>query len=268
MPMRTIAWMLAAVAVVAGAAHVRGQTPQDQTAEAADEELTEETNPTRPVLFSIRPELYNPSSTVTQASLIFRYDQAMLRARRWLPGKRAVILRFEVPIAETHVVGTTRQAGLGDIYGQILLVPHLTTTGAFVVGTGLIVPSASNDWLGAGKWVLAPAAGPAWFFGGRGMLFIKFQNFVSVAGNSYRPDVNFLLITPIFVHTVVRRWWVLADSETKTNWLKNARTGVKSGVQVGRHVSGGFGAWVKPEWWWGPNQDGQWNLKFGVVWYR
>ena len=25
---------------------------------------------------------------------------------------------------------------------------------------------------------------------------------------------------------------------------------------------------VAPEFWWGANRDGQWNLKTGIVWYR
>jgi len=122
--------------------------------------------------------------------------------------------------------------------------------------------------LGTGKWVLAPATAPVWFFGRRGMFFVKFQDFVSIGGNADRPDINFLLITPTFIHKGIGRWWVLADSEMKTNWKREARTGVKTGVQVGRGVSARFGIWVKPEVWWGPNRDGRWNLKFGLVWFR
>jgi hypothetical protein len=264
MPIST-AWMLGVAVLLAGAAPARSQTaqaPEDAVATA----VKNDTDPTRPVLFSIRPEFYNPSPTVSQASLIFRYDQATLRARRWLPGKRGVILRFEVPLAETHVDGTARRAGLGDAYGQILVAPYFTRRRAFVVGTGLLIPTASDPLLGAAKWVLAPAVAPVWFFG-RGMFLVKFQNFVSIAGSPSRPDVNFLLITPSFIHAVGRRWWVLADSETRTLWRVDAHTGVKSGVQVGRNL-GGVSVWVKPELWWGPNNDGRWNLKFGLVWYR
>jgi hypothetical protein len=60
----------------------------------------------------------------------------------------------------------------------------------------------------------------------------------------------------------------MLDTETKTNWNDDNRTGVKSGVQFGRAFSGRFGAWVKPEVWWGPNQSGQWNFKVGLVWHR
>src|SRR4029079_8345583 len=239
------------------------QAPEEALAGA----VKNDTDPTRPVLFSIRPEFYNPSPTVTRAALIFRYDQAALRARRWLPGKRGVILRFEVPLAETHVGNTPRRAGLGDAYGQLLVAPYFTRTRAFVIGTGLSIPTTSGPLLGAGKWVVAPAVAPVWFLR-RGMFLVKLQNFASLGGDSSRPDVNFLLITPSFIHAVGRRWWVLADSETRTFWRADSRTDIKSGFQVGRNLVGAFAVWVKPELWWGPNDNGQWNLKFGLVWYR
>jgi hypothetical protein len=270
--------MLAAAAIAAGTKPAAAQPPQappiPQTPqptpipeEAAAAALKNDSDPTRPVLFSIRPEFYHPTSKVTQAAQIFRYDQAALRARRFLPGKRGVILRFELPITETHVDDVPGQAGLGDAYGQILVAPYLTRKRAFVIGTGLLIPTATDNLLGAGKWVMAPAVAPVWFFAGRGMFLVKVQDFKSIAGDSERPSINFLLITPTFIHTVGQRWWLLADSETKTIWHADY-TGIKSGVQVGRNLPGRFAVWVKPELWWGPKDDGQWNLKFGLVWYR
>jgi hypothetical protein len=260
--------MIAAAVIVSGAARASGQSPASPVDQPPSAAVENDSNPTRPVLFSIRPELYSPSAEITQAALIFRYDQAVLRKRRWLPGQRGVILRFEMPLSYTNAGATVQQTGLGDGYAQLLVAPYMTRTFAFVVGSGLQVPTASDNLLGSGKWVLAPAAGPVWFVRRRGLLFVKLQQLVSVAGDSGRSAVNTFLITPIFVHSVKERWWVLADSETRTNWLRDARTGVKSGLQVGRILSSGFGLWVKPEVWWGPNRDGRWNLKLGLVWYR
>jgi hypothetical protein len=258
--------VIAVVIMCAAAGRALCQTPastQDQPTAA----VNNDSNPTRAVLFSIRPEFYAPAPSVSQGALIFRYDQATLRQRRWLPGQRGVILRFELPVSYTHVGGTAQQAGLGDGYAQLLLAPYFTRRFAFVVGSGLQVPTASDRLLGSGKWIVAPAVGPLWFFAGRGLLFIKLQNLSSIGGDSTRPDVNFLLITPTFLYGFKPRWWLLADTETRTNWLLDGRTGVKSGLQVGHVFAPQFGAWVKPEMWWGPNQNG-WNLKFGLVWYR
>ena len=236
--------------------------------QATDEAGTDDSNPTRPVLFSVRPEFYNPGGDVSRSALIFRYDRAAFRQRRWLPGRRGVVMRFEGSLARTHLAGRSGETGLGDLYGQLLLIPYFTRSFAFVAGTGLVIPTATGDLLGAGKWVLAPATGPVWFTPGPGMFFVKFQNFVSVSGDSDRADINFLLITPMFVHVFEGRWWLLADTETRTDWTRDERTSVKSGLQIGKAVAPRLALWVKPEVWWGANRDGGWNLRIAMVWYR
>ena len=227
-----------------------------------------DTDPTRPVLFSVRTEFYNPSATVTQAALIFRFDQATLRARRWLPGRRGVILRFEVPLAETHVAGTPRQVGLGDAYGQILVAPRFTPSGAFVVGTGLLVPSASDSLLGAGSGCWRRRSRPCGSSPDAEWSWSSFRTSCPSPETRTGPTSTSCSSRRRSFIRVMRRWWVLADSEMRTNWLLDGRTDLKSGLQVGRHLSGRFAVWVKPERWWGPNQSGQWNLKFGLVWHR
>jgi hypothetical protein len=100
------------------------------------------------------------------------------------------------------------------------------------------------------------------------MLLVLVQNFSSIAGDASRPNINFLQITPTFVQAVARGWWILADSRIKTDWRRDGRTGVRSGLQIGRNFPGKLAVWVKPEAWWGPNRDGRWNLTSGFVWYR
>jgi hypothetical protein len=241
------------------------QTPPPRADPA---ENAHDSDPTKPVLFSIRPEFSRFDADFSRLTLIFRYDRAQFAKRRWLPGRRGTILRFEVPLARMQVDEAAGEMGLGDAYGQLLLVPYMSRTFALVAGSGLIMPTATGNLLGAGKWVVAPATGPVWFLRGRGMVFLKLQNFVSVAGDARRPDINFLLVTPTLIRTFQRRWWMLADSETRTDWLGDRRTSVKSGLQIGHAISPHVAVWAKPEVWWGGHSNGQWNLKFGVVWYR
>jgi hypothetical protein len=221
-----------------------------------------------PILFSVRPEFAKPADGVWRMQLIGRFDMATLRKRRWFSGKRGMLLRFEVPLSSADTPNISTQAGLGDAYGQMLTVPWASGRFAFVAGSGLSFPTATDTALGTGKLTVAPAIAPVWIMRGAGMTYVKVQNFTSVAGDDARPDLNFLLITPTFIHTVGRRSWVLLDTETRTDWLQDRRTGVKSGIQFGSILPDGIGLWVKPEVWWGPNRDGQWNLKTGIVWYR
>ena len=244
-------------------APAHAQTPEQESADT----IRNDSDPTRAVLFSIRPEFSWLNTDVSRSAVIFRYDHAALRQRRWLPGRRGVILRFEMPIAQTNTA-SSGETGLGDAYAQLLTVPYFTARFAFVIGSGLGVPTATDALLGSGRWVVSPITGPVWFFRGRGMFLVRVQNSMTVGSDAERPDFNLFIVAPTFVHTVGGRFWVLADTETRTDWLQDERTSIKSGVQFGRAIAGRVGVWVKPEVWWGPNPGGQWNLKFGVVWYR
>jgi len=254
------------VFAAASAARVLAQPAETPPAAAANV-LRNDSDPTRPVFFSIRPEIYSPNRDVTQSALIFRYDRAQLAKRRWLPGKRGVITRFEMPLSTTAVSGASTQAGLGDAYAQLLTSPYFSRTFAFVVGSGLRIPTATDTLLGTGKWVAAPAAAPVWFFPSH-IFFVKVQNFSSIAGDASRPDINFFLVTPTLIHKIGPSWWYLVDGETKTDWERDNKTSVRGGLQVGHAFGSRFALWVKPEAIWNDDQDNQWNLKFGLVWYR
>jgi len=243
---------LAAIVLLAtgGPPPAAGQTP------GSPGEVETDSDPTRPVFVSLRPEFHNFDGQHRQL-LIGRYDTVW-----W----RVLILRFEVPVVRVDD-GQRTATGLGDVYGQFLFVPYASGRFAVVVGNGVVLPTAVDGRLGGRKWVLAPIAAPLWRFS-RGLAYIKLQNFTAVADHGGGPPVNYLLVTPTFIRVVGRAWWVLADTETKTTWRADGRTGIKSGVQIGRRIADGVGLWVKPEVWWGPNRDGTWNLKVGLVWYH
>jgi hypothetical protein len=219
-------------------------------------EVETDSDPTRPVFVSVRPEFHNVEGQQRQV-LIGRYDTSL-----W----RVVILRFEVPIVRTDT-GQRTAAGLGDAYGQFLLVPYHSGRFAVVAGSGLILPTATDAALGGGKWVLAPLVAPLWRFS-RGLFYLKVQHFTPAGGDDDRRRVNQLLVTPTLIRAVGSAWWVLADTETKTSWQEDGRTGVNSGLQIGRRIAPGVGLWAKSEVWWGSNRDGTWNFKLGVVWYQ
>ncbi|HEX6975404.1 MAG TPA: hypothetical protein VF147_13460 [Vicinamibacterales bacterium] len=255
--MRAVAVMMA-VWCLGGAATVRAQSGDERS----------DSNPTRPILFSLRPEFSHVAEDVWRMQVVVRYDRAAMRSRRWFGGKRGVLTRFELPVSAAAAGGSSTEYGLGDAYGQVLTVPKLSPRFAYVVGTGLSIPTATHALLGTGKWTIAPAFAPIWFLRGRGMTYVKVQNFSSFAGDGSRADLNFLLVTPTLIRTVGNSAWVLADTETKTDWERDGLTDVKSGLQVGWVVARGVGLWVKPEVWWGAHAGGRWNVKTGFVWYR
>ena len=130
MTVGTIVHRIGYVVAIVAASASRGlaQPPENPPAAVANL-LRNDSDPTRPVFFSLRPEFYVPSRDITQSALIFRYDRAQLAQRRWLPGKRGVIFRFEIPLSTTAATGVTTQAGLGDAYAQLLTLPYFSRTG-------------------------------------------------------------------------------------------------------------------------------------------
>jgi hypothetical protein len=258
--------MLAVLAIGSLPHPAQGQPTAAPLAQAPVPVVESDSDPTRPVFISLRPEFYRIADALEQRALIVRYDARVLPTTRVGRGVPGVVLRFEVPFTAADRDGA-RAVGVGDTYGQFFVMPYARGSFIWAIGSGFIVPTATDESVGGGKWVIAPVTAPIWRFPG-GLFLVKFQNLTSYAGDDERPDVNHLLITPTFIHVVGREWWILADTETKTRWAADGRTGVKSGLQIGRRLGPGVGLWVKPELWWGPNRDGEWNLKLGIVWYE
>lgn len=233
-------------------------TPTPLPPEAAGED----SDPTRPVVWSLRQEFYDARGSGWNDLLIFRSDRAFLSDHPRVAGQRGLLTRFEVPLAVAHQAGVTK-AGLGDIYAQVLLVPYLTKQRAFVAGTGLILPTATDRLLGTGKWQVAPVVAPVWFFPGRGFFFIKLQDYFSVAGDDSRRDLHYLTTTPLLVWRIPNRpYWVQLDGEIKTDFNQHSQTAYKAGFLVGRMVRH-RGFWIKPEVYWGPTREADFAVKIG-----
>jgi hypothetical protein len=220
-----------------------------------------DSDPTRPVVWSLREEFYGRDDTWNNV-FIFRSDRAFFAERARFPGKRGVLTRFDVPLVVAHQ-GAVTKAGLGDLYAQVFLVPYLTPKHAFVVGSGLTLPTATSPRLGAGKLQLAPALAPVWFFPKRGFFFLKLQDYISVAGDDDRRDLHYLTATPLMVWRLKNKpYWVQLDGETKTDFNNHNQTDYKAGFLVGRMVKR-RGFWIKPEVYWGPARDADFAIKIG-----
>ena len=112
----------------------RAQEPQTKT----DSDLT------RPILYSIRPEYLRAGDDTWRLQVVSRYDTAIRRNRLWLGGQRGMLLRVEVPIAGAEAPSAGSHAGLGDTYAQLLTIPFNNGRFAYVLGTGLFLPTATD----------------------------------------------------------------------------------------------------------------------------
>lgn len=206
----------------------------------------DDSDPTRPIIWSLREEYYNLPGSAWNNAFVIRVDRALLRKRPQPLGNSGILTRFDIPIVIAKRTDGTR-AGLGDIYAQTLLLPYRKGKFVLAAGSGLFVPTATDQRLGTGKLTIAPAVAPVWFLPKRGFFFIKVQDYFSVAGANDRPDLHYMTITPLLVWRLKGKpYWIQLDAETQTNWNSDAKTGSKMGVLLGRIIKN-RGTWIKVE---------------------
>jgi hypothetical protein len=255
-------WFLFCLCAAAKAQDAPSPEPSP-TPDAAPVVVGEDSNPVQVVYFQVRSEYADLNGDNWVEAVIIRSDKAILRKSRF-GGKIGVLTRFDLPLV-TAKVGTATHAGLGDLYLQVVHAPILNRRGAFFFGSGLSVPTATHKTLGTGKWSLAPLIGPLVFFGHGNFAFLKFQQFFSVAGPSSRRSVNYLLVTPVVLWRLPRKSWVQLSAESRTEFNNANRTWYKAGVQLGRAFTNKIAASVQPEFLFGANRPGTFNLKLSLV---
>ena len=206
----------------------------------------DDSDPTRPVVWSLREEYYNLPGEAWNNAFILRFDRAVFRERPQPLGKSGILTRFDIPfVVARRADGTS--AGLGDIYAQALVLPYRKGKLTVAAGSGIILPTATHRRLGAGKLTIAPAVAPIRFIPKRGFFLVKVQDYFSVAGAGGRPDLHYMTITPLLVWLLKGKpYWVQLDAETQTNWKADARTGLKTGFLLGR-MTKRRGMWIKVE---------------------
>jgi hypothetical protein len=219
-----------------------------------------DTDPTKPVIFSFRNEFYDLKHGLWRNQTIFRTDRAVFEKTR-LPGRaRGLLMRADLPVV-TCYNGDVTKAGLGDLYGQVLCAPRISGPFFLAVGTGLVAPTATDESLGFGKWIISPAMVPVYFFPRRGLCYVKIQDWISFAGSPGRPDLHYLTVTPTFLWRLSKRWYMLVDGESLIDWEMDSRTSLRGGLLVGLMLSRRVGISLKAEIPFGANRLGDWTLK-------
>jgi hypothetical protein len=112
--------------------------------------------------------------------------------------------------------GTT---GLGDTTSSFFLTPAHTGKLIWGVGPAVLMPTATSNPLGAGKWGVGPTGAalvePEW--GSAGVLV---QNIWSVAGDRNRSPVNQLQLEPLFSYNLPRGWYLTSNPTIVADWTQ------------------------------------------------
>ena len=236
------------------------QTPQ-AASQPQEPEAGVDDDPTRAVFFSVREEFRNLLNGTWNNRILLRKDAVVLKGKR-VGGRAGFLLRTDVPITTTTHLGSETHMGLGDIYGQVLYIPHLSRKFALVTGTGIVLPTATHKTLGQGKWQVAPLVVPMWYLARKkGFFLVKFQDFFSIAGAGGRPNVHALFINPTLNYLPARRWLVQIEVESRTNWKNDSRTDFRVGFGAGRVMNRKFFLGIKCEVPMGGTRLSDWTIK-------
>ena len=131
--------------------------------------------------------------------------------------------------------GAGSASGLGDTNYSLYISPVKVDKVIWGVGPSLMMPTASDDQLGSGKWsagVTAVALTPVKW----GSVGILGRQLWSFAGDDNRSDVNQTLIEPFINYNMADGWFLLTDLIITANWEapSNQTWTVPIGGGVGR----------------------------------
>jgi len=166
-----------------------------------------------------------------------------------------VISRTILPIVSQEDIPTGNdESGLGDILQSLFFSPKEPTAGGLIWGVGpvFLLPTATDDTLGADKWGIGPTAvllkqeGP-WTYGALA------NHLWSFAGDSDRADISSTFLQPFLSYTTPTAWTFTLNSEATYDWKREdwaiPLNGVVSKlVQVGTlplSVGAGLRYWVE-----------------------
>ena len=148
------------------------------------------------------------------------------------PSKIYSIYRLEVP-----VVSQTFPDNVGDATGisDLILIDAVVfklKKGLFGIGPALIIPTASSEYLGSGKW----SGGAAVVYGTKAFglsLGLLGQQFISFAGDSERDDQNYMLFQPIITKIFKEGYFINFSPIMKFDW-ENSDYNIPLGASIGK----------------------------------
>ena len=132
-----------------------------------------------------------------------------------------LIVRPILPfVSQNNVLGPNSQTGFSDLNLELFFSPKETGEDGIIWGVGpvLLMPTATNIYLGTEKWGMGPAAVALKQFGPwtAGML----ANHVwSYAGHSDRNKISLTYMQPFFAHASKKGFTVSCSSETSYDWI-------------------------------------------------
>ncbi len=137
-----------------------------------------------------------------------------------------IALRLDLPLewsnkpTKQHPAGVNR-FGVGDMLAQVAYIHTFNERWAAGFGLQVVMPTATEEGTGNGKWQLAPTLGarislPEISQGS--YLGLVVREYESVGGNHHRTDINYLKIEPQLNIALPDQWFVNSSPDLRYNF--------------------------------------------------
>lgn len=239
MTLRSISWatFLAVVPLVAGGSVTQEPDAPDAPKTPIRLEVIKKTqNPLTRELGSL--SLENTFSFGVGESDEFGYGLLIkprfpvILSDRWALINRSSLPVFSVP---GPIPDAPRTSGLGDLLHTALLSPSTGRRVIWGLGPTVGFPTATDELLGSGKWLLGPAA--IFVYAPRRSVFgVVVQNLWSVGGDAKRPEVNALSLRPLVNINLPMGWFIVSKPNISANWRASGdrRWLIEAGGGIGK----------------------------------
>ncbi|WP_437593962.1 hypothetical protein [Sorangium sp. So ce1000] len=155
-------------------------------------------------------------------------------------------LRADLPLAYAGDIEGERDVGLGDILIRPLVRAVGTPRFALVLGTDLVLDSATKRALGSGRNQVAPLVQAYVRVARPARLGLQLQHAVSFGGDPRRNDIQSSSIRPFAIIELPRGFWVSPDQTFSINHLGEPRVVSTSVLEVGAEISERVQVYVDP----------------------
>lgn len=118
---------------------------------------------------------------------------------------------LEMPVLSYVNTTGIDATGTGDLFARIRYVKPLSRQ-VFVLGAlETVVPIASSDVHGTGKWQLNPAVGAVYMWNFKSFSAVLYKRFQSIAGDDDRSDIHQNQVRALHTFVLGKGWYVTGD---------------------------------------------------------